>query len=134
MHWDATENAGFTTGTPWLQVNPNYTEINLASQLEDPDSVYSFYKKLLALRKEPAYQEAVVYGETIPYMAEEKNLFAYHRKVDKDLLVLGNFQTEARDVVLPGEVKAVLLNNMDTCAIEGGKVHMEGYQFLVLEV
>lgn len=134
MHWDATENAGFTTGTPWLRVNPNYTEINLASQLDDPDSVYSFYKKLLALRKNPAYQEAVVYGETIPYMAEEKNLFAYHRKADKDLLVLGNFQTQARDVVLPSEVKTVLLNNMDACRVGDGKVHMEGYQFLVLEV
>ena len=134
MHWDATANAGFTTGTPWLQVNPNYTEINLASQIDDPDSVYNFYKKLLALRKNPDYQEAVVYGETVPYMAEQKNLFAYLRKADRDLLVLGNFQTQPQDVVLPGEVKAVLLNNMDACAVENGKVHMEGYQFLVLEV
>ena len=134
MHWDATANAGFTTGTPWLQVNPNYTEINLASQIDDPDSVYSFYKKLLALRKNPDYQEAVVYGQTVPYLADQQNLFAYHRKADKDLLVLGNFQTQPQDVVLPGEVKAVLLNNMDTCAIDGGKVTMEGYQFLVLEI
>ena len=134
VHWDATENAGFTTGTPWLQVNPNYTEINLASQMADPDSVYSFYRELLALRKNPAYQEAVVYGQTIPYLAEEKNLFAYHRKADKDLLVLGNFQPQARDVALPGQVKAVVLNNMDACPVEGGVVRMEGYQFLVLEI
>ena len=134
MHWDATENAGFTTGKPWLQVNPNYTEINLASQLDDPNSVYSFYKELLALRKNPDYQEAVVYGQTIPYLAEQKNLFAYHRRADRDLLVLGNFQTQPQDVVLPGEVKHVLLNNMDACALNGGTVRMEGYQFLVLEV
>ena len=134
MQWDATANAGFTTGKPWLQVNPNYTKINLDSQLGDPDSIFNFYRKLLALRKNPAYQEAVVYGETIPYLAEEKNLFAYHRRADKDLLVLGNFQPQARDVALPGQVKAVLMNNMEACPVDGGVVHMEGYQFLVLEV
>ena len=51
MQWDASENAGFTTGRPWLKVNPNYKTINVKSQLEDADSVLSYYKKLLSLKK-----------------------------------------------------------------------------------
>ena len=54
MQWDDSENAGFTTGTPWLKVNPNYREINAAAQTDDPDSVFSFYRRLIALRKEHA--------------------------------------------------------------------------------
>ena len=57
MQWSGKENAGFTAGTPWLKVNPNYTSINAADQLDDPDSVRSFYKKLIALRKDPEYKE-----------------------------------------------------------------------------
>ena len=50
FQWDASANAGFTTGTPWLKVNRNYTKINLESQKNDPDSVYQYYRRLLALR------------------------------------------------------------------------------------
>ena len=57
FQWDGSENAGFTTGKPWLRVNPNYTEINLADQRNDPDSVFNFYRQLTRLRKNPDYQE-----------------------------------------------------------------------------
>ena len=53
MQWTDGANAGFTTGKPWLKVNPNYTDINAAAQQDDPDSVRSFYKQLIALRKNP---------------------------------------------------------------------------------
>ena len=52
MQWDASTNAGFTTGTPWIEVNPNYTSINAKAELKDPDSVFYFYQKLIRLRKE----------------------------------------------------------------------------------
>ncbi len=135
FQWDASANAGFTTGTPWLYVNPNYQEINLAAQKDDPDSVFQFYRKLITLRKNPKYQETIVYGETIPYRAEQKNLMAYYRKGEKTLLVLGNFQTAPQDVPLPSPVKNVLLGNLKSApAVESGTLHMEGYQFLVLEL
>ena len=134
MHWDATRNAGFTTGKPWLQVNTNYTRINLASQKEDPNSVYNFYRQLTALRKAEEYHETLVYGETVPYLEQQKNLMAYYRKGGKDLLVMGNFQPQPQTVALPGEVKKVLMNNMDILNMEPGHVTMEGYQFLVLEM
>ena len=134
MHWDASENAGFTTGKPWLQVNPNYTRINLASQKDDPDSIYNFYRQLIRLRNHEAYHETLVYGATVPYLAEQKNLMAYWRDGEKKILVLGNFQPQAQTVALPGEVKKVLMNNMDVLNAENGSVKMEGYQFLVLEI
>jgi oligo-1,6-glucosidase len=134
MHWDATENAGFTTGKPWLQVNPNYTRINLASQKNDPNSVYSFYRQLIQLRNSEEYHETLVYGQTVPYLAEQKNLMAYYRQGEKTVLVMGNFQPQAQAVALPGEIKKVLMNNMDVLNQENGAVNMEGYQFLVLEM
>ena len=134
MHWDDSENAGFTTGEPWLKVNPNYKRINLASQKDDPNSVYNFYRQLVQLRKNEAYHETLVYGTTVPYLAEQKNLMAYWRDGEKKLLVMGNFQPQAQNVVLPGEVKKVLMNNMDCFNAESGVLTMEGYQFVVIEL
>ncbi|HIZ42355.1 MAG TPA: alpha-glucosidase [Candidatus Gemmiger excrementigallinarum] len=133
FQWDTTENAGFTTGKPWLHVNPNYKEINLEAQRNDPDSVYQFYRTLIQLRKKSELEDAIIYGETVPYRVEQKNLMAYLRKGEKNtVLVMGNFQPEAQTVPLPGAVKQVLLNNCDTAAIADGAVTLEGYQLLVL--
>lgn len=133
FQWDTSENAGFTTGKPWLHVNPNYKEINLEAQRNDPDSVYQFYRTLIQLRKKSELEDAIIYGETVPYRVEQKNLMAYLRKGEKNtVLVMGNFQPEAQTVPLPGAVKQVLLNNCDTAAIADGAVTLEGYQLLVL--
>ena len=132
--WDDSEYAGFSKAKPWMKVNPNFTEINLASQICDEDSVYAFYKKLIALRKNPVYKEKIVYGETIPYLMDEENLMAYFRGADRKLLVIGNFQKDARTVALPGAVKNTLLNNISDCCIDGEAINMKGYQFLVLEL
>lgn len=134
MHWNDAPHAGFTTGTPWLRINPNYPVINVESQKDDPDSVLHFYKKLIALRKNPEYKETVVYGELIPYLEEVENLIAYQRKGEKSLLVLANFQKEGRSVALPSKVKAVLMNNQKTADITGKNAEMNGYQFLILEM
>lgn len=134
MQWDASEHGGFTTGTPWLRVNPNYQQINVKKQLETDDSVFRFYQKLIRLRKDPAYQETLVYGETVPYLAEQKNLMAYHRKGEKDILVLGNFQKEEQEVKLPGAVRNVLLNNAAGLQLQEECLLLEGYQAVVLEL
>lgn len=134
MQWSASDNAGFTTGTPWLLVNPNYTDINVESQINDENSVLAFYKKLTALRKNPAYQETVVYGEVVPYLEDRHNLMAYYRKGDKDLLVIGNYQKEAQSAELPSSVKNVLINNYPDMNLEGNTVTLQGYQVLVLEL
>lgn len=135
FQWDDSANAGFTTGKPWLQVNTNYSKINLAEQKDRKDSVWNFYRQLIGLRRDPAYSETVVYGEMIPYLFEQKNLMAYYRKGQgQTLLVLGNFQKEPQDVKLPDEVKKVLLNNLEQYDAQGDVLHMAGYQFVVVEL
>lgn len=134
VQWNNREHAGFTTGTPWLMVNPNYTRINVEAQENDENSVLAFYKKLVALRKSPEYKETFVYGEVIPFEEERHNFMAYHRKGDKDVLVIGNFQREKQSVTLPKEVEKILLNNYPDMEIKGRELTLEGYQAVVLEM
>ena len=135
MQWSAGEQAGFTTGKPWLAVNPNYTRINVESQENDPDSVLNFYRKLTALRKDSRYQEVLVYGTFVPYLEEETNLIGYLRKTEaQTLLVLANFQKEGRTIKLPGETAKVVLNNLEDAEVKDGSIAMKPYQFVVLEV
>ena len=134
MQWSDGKNAGFTTGTPWLRVNPNYTAINVEKEAQDPDSVLNFYKKLIALRKDPEYKETVVYGALEPFMEERHNLMAYYRKWDKTLLVVGNYQWDEQEIELPGACKKVLINNYPDVVIDGNKIKLHGYQVLVLEL
>lgn len=134
MQWSAETNAGFTTGTPWLKVNPNYMSINAAAQIEDEDSIYSFYKKMIALRKDPVYKETIVYGALEPVWAERHNLMAYYRRKEQTLLVVGNYQTDEQEIKLPAAYKSVLLNNYHDIAEENGTIRLHGYQVLVLEM
>ena len=134
MQWSDAPQAGFTTGTPWLKVNPNYTSINAESQMADPDSVRSFYKKLIALRKDPVYGETVVYGSLEPVWEERHNLMAYYRKGKKMLLVIGNYQKETQEIALSSAHKKVLINNYHDLDEDGGVIRLKGYQALVLEM
>ncbi len=133
--WNDEENAGFTTGTPWLKINPDYVRINAREQMGREDSVFHFYQKLIALRKSEEYGEAVVYGACEPVLEEQKNLMAYFRRgKEKTLLVMGNYQKEGQRVQLPGKIKKVLLNNKEELRQEDGTLSLEGYQFAVLEM
>lgn len=133
VQWSAEKNAGFSEGEPWIGVNPNYKEINIESQLTDSNSLLSFYKKLTALRKAPEYKETLVYGTFAPYQEEQKNLIAYTRNGEKNLLILGNMQAQSQKVSLPGEVKEVLLNNQKAVEITEKEIILKPYQFIVLE-
>ena len=89
MQWDDSKNAGFTTGTPWLKVNSNYPEVNAKAQVNDPDSVFSYYKKLIRLRHE---NEIIVYGDYELLEAESEETFIYKRTYENEhLMVLCNF-------------------------------------------
>lgn len=134
MQWDDSENAGFTTGKPWLRVNPNYKKINVKEQLEDEDSVLGFYKKLIALRKNPEYKDTIVYGTLEPVWEERCGLMAYYRKGEKTLLVIGNYQKEEQEILLPNAYKKVLLNNYPHLSQEKNKLLLRGYQVLILEM
>lgn len=101
MQWNGQENAGFTTGIPWLPVNPNYTSINAKAALADPDSVFWYYKKLIALRKEyPVFVE----GDFTLLEEEHPQLFVYRRSTkNEQILVVCNFSGTDVSWSLPGE-------------------------------
>ena len=133
VQWDSSKNAGFTTGTPWLPLNPNYKKINVAEQEKDPESVLNYYKKLTALRKNPEYKETMVYGDFVPFMADEDRLMAFYRKGEKTLLILGNYRKEERELELPAPVKKLVLSNAEP-RITGRKIVLSGYEATILEV
>lgn len=113
VQWTDGPEAGFTSGKPWLPVNPNYRKINVRAQEEDPDSVLNYYRRLTALRSDPVYGDTVVYGDFEPYLQEEPRLMSFYRRGEKTLLILGNFSTEERRVKLPGQVRKLVLSNVD---------------------
>ena len=91
MQWDASENAGFTTGTPWIAVNPNYKEINAAAEISDPDSVFSYYQRLIALRHK---YDIIVYGDFLPLLEDDPAVYAYERRLGEARLLVACNWTE----------------------------------------
>ena len=135
FQWSAAEHAGFTRGTPWLRVNPNYTEINLENEKDDPDSVYNYYRRLTRLRKSEKYSDTFVYGSLIPYLADMHNVMSYFRKGnDQTLLIMANYQSEPQRLPLPGKVINVLLTNTTGPEITDNEIRLDGYQAVVLEI
>lgn len=104
MQWTNEVNGGFTEGTPWFPVNPNYKTINVAQQSEDSDSVLNFYKRLIKLKKS---DDIYTYGEFNLIDDENENIFAYTRKLNnKTVLVAGNLTDHVASLNLPFEVEA----------------------------
>lgn len=135
FQWDGSKNAGFTEGKPWLAVNPEYENLNLEIQEKDPDSVLHYYKKLTALRKSEVYKDTLVYGTFEAAYEDMERVMAYYRRGEnQDILVIGNFRTEPRDIQLPQAYKNVLLNNFEEVSCDGKTLHLKGYQALVLEI
>ena len=121
MQWDDSPQAGFTTGTPWMQVNPNYTEINAAAQTGDPDSVFSFYKELIRLRHE---MEVIVYGSYDLLLPEDENLYVYTRTYgDEKLLIVCNFSEKEQSFAVPEEFAGAekLIGNYEGLE-DGGRI------------
>ncbi|MCC3645965.1 MAG: glycoside hydrolase family 13 protein [Bacillota bacterium] len=114
VQWDASPNAGFTDGNPWINVNPNYEKINAEAVLKDEDSIFHFYKKLIQLRKQ---NEVIVYGAFDLIMEEDEQIFAFTRTLgDDQLLVICNFSDGTPDFKLPEHVlyssKELLISNL----------------------
>ena len=132
MQWDASENAGFTTGTPWIAVNPNYKKINVADQLKREDSVFHYYQKLIRLRKE---NEIIVYGNYELLLPEDENIFAYKRTLDNQkLLVVCNFSKSEQRFDFSGYENAkVLISNYNRDARKDGILKPYEATVLLLE-
>ncbi|MGE6611730.1 glycoside hydrolase family 13 protein [Peribacillus sp. NPDC076916] len=115
FQWNDSRNAGFTKGTPWIKVNPNFPEINAEKAYNDPNSIFHFYKKLIQIRKK---HEIVVYGRFELLWPDDERIFAYTRSFEEEkLLVLCNFKEEDASYTLPEELHAYsatrLIGNYD---------------------
>jgi oligo-1,6-glucosidase len=103
MQWDGSEQAGFTTGTPWIGVNPDYREVNAEAQRRDPDSVFHYYRKLIALRRE---HPVTVHGDFTEHCADSGQVFAFSRRLGgTTLLVVANLTRDPAPFDLPEEIR-----------------------------
>jgi oligo-1,6-glucosidase len=131
MQWSDEPNAGFTTGTPWLKVNPNYTTINARAELADDDSVFRYYQKLIALRRESEWKEIVVYGSYELLEPDDEQVFAYVRTYErKSLLIVSNLSAGRADFTLPpGMVSRGQNAILGTKGIEKleGQLHLDAW-------
>lgn len=130
MQWDDSINAGFTTGTPWIQTADNYTEINVKNSLEDKDSIFYYYQKLIQLRKN---YDAIAYGDIKPLLREDKRVFAYERNYKgQKLIVICNFYPTTYEIELPYDLSnyKCILNNYKNEA-KAKKIALKPYETLV---
>lgn len=116
MQWDESENAGFTTGTSWIKVNPNYKQINVKSQLEASSSIFNYYKELIRIRKK---NEIIVYGTYDLILEDHQEIYVYTRTLgDEKLLVICNFKENTPVFNLPEEIrynsKELIIGNYTT--------------------
>ncbi len=134
MQWDTTAHANFTSGTPWLPVNNNYKEINVASEEKNPNSVLNHFRKMTKLRKE---NTVLVYGDYELLLPEHEQVYAYTRTSDKQkILVVLNFSVEESVISLSGlDASApVLINNYPEVEMEGNEVMLQPYQGVVFSL
>lgn len=131
MQWDDTKHAGFTAGTPWISVNPNYKEVNAKAETADPNSVFHYYKKLIALRKQTPI---MVYGKYEPLFEESEDWFVYTRTLENEkLLVVCSFTDQETTFTVPEEFAGadLLISNMEN-AYDKDTVTLRPYEAFVL--
>lgn len=133
MHWDESENAGFSAGAPWKKVNPNHTEINVAIQDKDPGSVLNHFRKMTTVRKE---NTALVYGDYELLLPQHEQVYAFTRELDGEkLLVLLNF-SETDTAIELDELQGltsvnVVIDNYQGTSVEDFSITLKPYQAVI---
>ncbi len=136
MHWDDSENGGFSKVEPWIKVNPNYKEINVKNNLEDEDSIFNHYKKLIQIRKQ---NDVVVYGDFKLLNKEDKSIFAYIRELDGErLLVVANFYGDNEEFILDRNIKyekaEIILSNYKDSSKNIDKINLRPYEAIIYRI
>ena len=134
MQWDSTENAGFTTGKPWLKVNKNYKFINAEDCLQDKDSIFYHYKKLIDIRK---HNDTIIYGNYKLLLPEDKNVFAYSRELNGDkIVVVCNFYNKEINLNFKEDFNNVeiLLSNYKDSSILMKDLKLRSYEAIMYRV
>ncbi len=136
MQWSAAENAGFSTGKPWMMVNPNYTEVNVEQQQGDPDSILNFYKKIIAYRKG---NDVIRYGTFEEYYPKSNKIFCYERNYNgKRLFIVASFSDKSVSFKLPKgysfKNSKLVLNNYDDAPVALSSYVLRPYEAVAYEV
>ena len=133
MQWDDTNNAGFSSETPWLPVHENHTTVNVANQQNDHNSVLNHFRKMVALRKDNLL---LVYGEYEIIQEEHPTIYAYSRTLDDEQMkILLNFSELTSKINLSNlvQIKEVLINNYNELLIDKNTITLQPYQAVVLK-
>jgi len=133
MQWDDTEHAGFTTGSPWIKVNPNYKSINVKNALANHNSIFYHYQKLIQLRKD---MDVIVYSDFKQFCCENKNLFVYTRfDAKQKLLVVMNHTDEIQSFEIPEELNKdqwqLLISNYQDSSLDPTMLSLRPYESIV---
>jgi glucan 1,6-alpha-glucosidase len=134
IQWDRTENAGFTTGIPWLHVNPNYQEINVAANLEDPKSIFYCYQKLIQLRKD---NPIIVWGEYELVTDTSEQVFMYLRKYEGETwAVVANFGEQKKTLHLEhlGQSNEVIISNYERFSVDFQQLELKPYEAFAVKL
>lgn len=135
MQWNEGQNAGFTNGKPWLAVASNYEDINVEKALQDEDSIFYHYQKLIRLRKEYAI---ITHGDYEPICMDDERLFCYERKWNGEkLLVVANFFGETAEFSYPKEHMAkaeILLSNYEDSPSDYRKIRLRPFEAVIYHI
>ncbi len=134
MQWNDTRHAGFTTSTPWLPVNENYKQLNVAAEDKDPNSVLNHFRNMTKVRKE---NPVLVYGAYELLLPDHKEVYAYTRTLgDQKMLVLLNFSANTPQVTLPGTLKLddIVINNYNAVDAKGRQITLKPYQGVIYKL
>ncbi|WP_316735221.1 alpha-glucosidase [Pedobacter aquatilis] len=137
FQWDSSLNAGFTTGTPWININPNYKTVNVVAEDKNPNSELSYFKKIVALRKA---MPVLVYGAYKVFDIENPDVYCYTRMMGNELvLVLLNFSAKALTYTIDKQIntstaKLLISNYNDIVAVKNNKINLKPWQSLVFKI
>jgi oligo-1,6-glucosidase len=133
MQWNDSEHAGFTSGKPWLKVNPNYAEINVVAALNNRNSIFYHYKKLISLRKA---NDVMIYGDFHDLLPRDREVYAYTRTLGPvEWMILLNFSDAEKDVGLGRNAEGqIMLSNYPDYRGEGQLAHLRPYEAVILQM
>jgi glycosidase len=136
MQWNKNVNAGFSQSTPWINLNPNYKEINVESSLKESDSILNYYKKMIKTRKN---NKGLIYGKFDTVLYENKSVFAYIRTYEKQkYLIILNFFENYLQIKLPDNIKIdeynIIISNYTNNEYNNKNIALKPYESLVFKL
>ncbi len=132
--WNKGRNGGFTTGTPWMKCHPDFALFNAEDEIKDEDSVYNFYKKMIALRKSEQYGKTLTEGGIKPILLQYDDIIAYVRTGKPDIAVITSFCPNEKDISVDFVPEKLLLSNYDETDLHDGLVTLKPFQTLVIRI